>query len=107
MQRGDGTGPMGVGPMSGRGMGTCAGYPAPGYASGAFGCGAGRGRGFRNRFFAAGRPYGFGAGGYAPYAPCVPDAAEQKTWLKNQADALENELKNIRSRLSQLENKED
>ena len=102
MPRGDGTGPMGVGPMSGRGMGTCAGYPAPGYASG-----AGRGRGSRNRLFAAGRPHGFGAGGYAPYAPCVPDAAEQKTWLKNQADALENELKNIRSRLSQLENKED
>ena len=52
MPRGDGTGPMGGGPMSGRGMGTCAAYPNPGYASGGFGCGKGCGRGIRSRFFA-------------------------------------------------------
>lgn len=106
MPRGDGTGPMGGGPMSGRGMGTCAGYPNPGYVSGGFGCGMGRGRGFRNRFFAYGRPYGYRAG-FVPYAPYAPDTTEQKAMLKDQADALENELKNIRNRLSQLENKED
>lgn len=31
MPGGDGTGPMGMGPMSGRGAGFCAGYGAPGY----------------------------------------------------------------------------
>ena len=60
MPRGDGTGPAGVGPMTGRGMGRCAGYPAPGYANRAGGRGfrgwpggrgRGRGRGARNAFF--------------------------------------------------------
>jgi hypothetical protein len=31
MPAGDGTGPMGAGPMTGWGMGYCAGYPAAGY----------------------------------------------------------------------------
>ena len=36
MPRGDGTGPSGMGPLTGRGAGYCAGYPNPG-----FGCGRG------------------------------------------------------------------
>ena len=31
MPRGDGTGPRGMGPMTGRAAGFCAGYPVPGY----------------------------------------------------------------------------
>ena len=31
MPCGDGTGPMGLGPGTGRFLGYCAGYPAPGY----------------------------------------------------------------------------
>jgi len=31
MPRGDGTGPMGMGPMTGRAAGYCAGYPMPGF----------------------------------------------------------------------------
>jgi hypothetical protein len=31
MPRGDGTGPGGLGPMTGRAAGFCAGYPAPIY----------------------------------------------------------------------------
>jgi hypothetical protein len=31
MPRGDGTGPMGMGPMTGRAVGFCAGYPSPGF----------------------------------------------------------------------------
>ena len=31
MPRGDGTGPMGFGPMTGRAAGYCAGYPVPGF----------------------------------------------------------------------------
>ena len=33
MPRGDGTGPAGMGPMTGRGLGPCAGYPTPGYTN--------------------------------------------------------------------------
>jgi len=33
MPFGDGTGPLGLGPMTGRGAGFCAGYSRPGFAS--------------------------------------------------------------------------
>ena len=33
MPAGDGTGPLGRGPMTGRGMGYCGGYDAPGWAN--------------------------------------------------------------------------
>jgi len=67
MPLGDGTGPLGFGPMTGRAAGYCAGYPVPGYLNpvpgrGWFGVGRG---GFpwgwgRGRFF--GRGFGFGRG---------------------------------------------
>ena len=57
MPFGDRTGPSGMGPMTGRGAGFCAGYPTPGYANsfprGGFGRGWGRG-------FGRGRGRGFG-----------------------------------------------
>jgi hypothetical protein len=33
MPRCDGTGPTGMGPRTGRGLGPCAGYPTPGYTN--------------------------------------------------------------------------
>jgi len=33
MPWGDGTGPLGYGPMTGRGAGYCSGFPGPGYAN--------------------------------------------------------------------------
>ena len=44
MPRGDGTGPEGKGPMSGRGVGACGGNDVAGFGS------ARRGRGLRRRF---------------------------------------------------------
>jgi hypothetical protein len=61
MPRGDGTGPMGWGPMTGRGMGYCAGFNAPGYMIPGPGMGYGRGRG-RGRGFGRGMGYGRGFG---------------------------------------------
>jgi len=55
MPGGDGTGPMGMGPMTGRAAGYCAGYPVPGFMN-AYG----------GRF--AGPYGGFGAGNVAPQA---------------------------------------
>ena len=60
MPGGDGTGPMGMGPMTGRAAGYCAGYPVPGYMNPipGFGRGLGRGggRGWRNMYYATGLP---------------------------------------------------
>ncbi len=44
MPYGDGTGPLGMGPMTGRAAGYCAGYTAPGFANPNWGGGY-RGRG--------------------------------------------------------------
>ena len=67
MPLGDGTGPLGFGPMTGRAAGYCAGYPVPGYLNpipggGRFGVGRGGlpWGGGRGRFF--GRGFGFGRG---------------------------------------------
>jgi len=64
MPFGDGTGPRGMGPMTGRGAGYCAGFGRPGFASPI----AGRrwfGYGWRGR--GRGRGRGFGWRWYTPY----------------------------------------
>ncbi len=69
MPRGDGTGPWGLGPMTGRGAGFCAGYPAPGFVNPIPGRGWPRGRGGGRGFgMGRGRGRGFHPYGYAPYA---------------------------------------
>jgi hypothetical protein len=109
MPAGDGTGPMGQGPMTGRGAGYCAGYDAPGYVNPVRGCG--RGLGFRRgwgRGWGRGRGYGMGpawgpspAWGYASYP--VPPAPEQEVdalrtqaqWLREQLDAIERRIQEL------------
>ncbi len=112
MPRGDGTGPMGMGPMTGRGAGYCAGYSAPGYANaagGGYGCGIGRGRGrgFRRMYFSGGVPgagrfpgYGYGYGYADPYL----SADSEKDMLNRQAKFLEDQMAEIRKRLDDIEN---
>ena len=84
MPGGDGTGPTGMGPMTGRATGFCAGYPVPGYINPIGGRGYwGWGRGFRgggwgrrNWYYATGLTgwqragYGWPAwgSGVSPYA---------------------------------------
>ncbi len=62
MPWGDGTGPFGEGPMTGRGRGYCAGYNTPGYMNPGFG---GRwvrgGRGFGRAWFGRGRGFRYWA----------------------------------------------
>ena len=69
MPRGNGTGPMGMGPMTGRAAGYCAGYPVPGFMNPTMGrgyrgrgIGFGRGRGVRGYGRGLGRGGGFGRG---------------------------------------------
>jgi hypothetical protein len=84
MPGGDRTGPLGYGPMTGRGMGFCSGSPSPGYMFGGPGLGLGRGfgrglwfgRGFgRGMGFGRGRGWsraGFGSFWGYPYPPYMP-----------------------------------
>ena len=130
MPGGDGTGPAGMGPMTGRAAGYCAGYPVPGFMNpvagrfGGRGLGWGRGRGGRGRGFGWGRgrwyggapvygvPYAapfYGAAPYgAPYGvPYAQPTAQQETdALKGQAEYLEDALEGIRKRLAELEAQE-
>ncbi len=74
MPRGDRTGPLGNGPMTGRGAGYCSGSGIPGYKNAGMGhgrgfgggrCFGGGGRGWRNMFYATGLP--FWARGYPAF----------------------------------------
>ncbi len=115
MPRGDRTGPMGMGSMTGRAAGYCAGYAAPGYATpfmgrGGFGYGrgGGRGRGWFGRGF--GRGWDMGAypyaGGYAysaPYPPAEIAPKEEAEMLKEQAKMMREEINAINQRIKDLE----
>lgn len=101
MPRGDGTGQMGMGPMTGRGVT----YAAPGYANpmgfaGGPG-GFGRGRGFRRMFYATGSPCR-ARFGYPAYAQANGEAAYEREFLNNQAEFLEKQLRQVKKSLSLL-----
>ncbi|MCX6843601.1 MAG: DUF5320 domain-containing protein [candidate division WOR-3 bacterium] len=115
MPGGDRTGPVGMGPMTGRAAGNCAGYGVPGYANPVFGrgfgrgCGFGGGRGFggggrgrRHWFNATGVPGWMRFGGYAAPYP-APDAETEKQALKSQADAIRTELDAVDKRIAEIE----
>lgn len=88
MPRGDGTGPMGIGPMTGRGAGFCSGFASPGY-----GYGFGAGRGFRQMFYATGL-HGWSR---------LCTQFNEKEFLKNQSKILENQLRDINRHLAEIE----
>jgi hypothetical protein len=127
MPRGDGTGPVGRGPMTGRGAGFCAEYSVPGYMN----PGAGFCRGYRfSRGFGFGRGYGYGRGpglgrgrgrgfgrmynfagipwqaryGYTDYNETTAPEADPKVFLKKEAEYLENRLLQVKERLKMLNN---
>ena len=112
MPRGDGTGPAGMGPMTGRAAGYCAGYAMPGFANPMVGWGRGFGRGF-GRGMGWGRRgglrgYGWVGPAYPPaYGPAFapPTAEQERDVLHQQAEALEQSLTDIRTRLAELEAK--
>lgn len=105
MPRGNRTGPDGMGPMTGRGMGYCADYSAPGFVNVGYGGGMGRGRGF-GRGFRRGSPapgFGLGRGGLPrsmESARYQPNEEDELSVLREQERSLEAELKSIRNRLS-------
>jgi hypothetical protein len=105
MPRGDRTGPAGMGRMTGRGAGFCAGTGMPGYANrvrGGAGYGRGQGFGRRCRRFASFMPGWMRFGGPGP-ADQKPDPEFEKQVLNNQAQALQSELDDIKKRLAEIE----
>lgn len=121
MPGGDRTGPAGLGPMTGRGAGYCAGYPDPGIMSPGWGRrGRGRGRGsrgggggwrHRHWYYATGVPgrqrAASGWSGQAPAAPAglgprVSKESELEA-LKNQATYFEQALDDLKKRISEVE----
>ena len=118
MPGGDGTGPMGLGRMTGRGAGYCAGFSAPGYANPILGRGWGMGRGW-GRGWGRGGGWGRGRGwrhwdyamgvsgfppayGVAPYY-AQPSGEHEMQALRAQAEHLEGTLDEIRKRITELE----
>lgn len=72
MPRGDGTGPQGMGPAG-------------------FGCGFGRGRGFRRMFYATGVP------GWTRYGYADANGESEKATLKKQANLLEKQFEQVKN----------
>lgn len=117
MPGGDRTGPMGMGPRTGRGAGYCGGAAVPGFMNVGYGrCwfgrgGRGGGRGWRNMFFATGLTgwqraamAGIGDAATAPNVPptskTVPTELDQ---LRQQAEWLAASLGQVQRRIDALE----
>ena len=113
MPHGDGTGPAGMGPMTGRGAGFCAGYGAPGFMNRGVGWGhgawGGGGRGRRNMYWATGLTGWQRAGGYpqVPFAPYQPTADQERAALKGQVKYMEDSIKEAQERIRELSKDSD
>ncbi len=99
MPRGNQYGPRGMGPMSGRHMGFCAGYDMPGYA--AMGYGPMR----------MGRRFGGMRGGmrYAAFEVPYPDdkPEEKMDMLRTRETWLEGQLSEVRQDISKIKSKSE
>lgn len=109
MPRGDRSGPQGMGPKTGRALGLCSGYPAPGYANAGRGGGAGgrglglgrgqgrgqgRGRGLRAQAPPAASPSAFSG------APLTPE--QEAEALRRHAEDMQRQLHAIQARIDAL-----
>jgi hypothetical protein len=96
MPRGDGTGPDGEGPMTGRRMGFCTGYNTPGYMNQGFG----RGQGMRQGF---GTGRNFGSGRFRRFINRQPVQVEYQEPTKEEfLKELENEKAEIEKTIKEL-----
>jgi len=118
MPGGDGTGPGGLGPMTGRAAGYCAGYPVPGFMNPIPGRRFwGWGRGWAGSAYGAGLPGWPGGvvvspsymGAWpvrppytSPFAPMMT-REQELDFLKGQGEYLEDALEGINKRIEELE----
>jgi hypothetical protein len=100
----DGTGPMGLGPMTGRGAGYCGGRNA------AQGAGRGRGLGFRGGRGAGRGGYGrrnmfnaTGLTGWQRAATASPAVNVEKQTLETEIETMQSQLDAMKKRLTEIE----
>lgn len=113
MARGDGQGPAGLGPVTGRRKGYCSGFSAPGFhqRDGRSGCADGRGRGqgpgLRTRARDCSRPHGRRHSCHI--GPVAPETNQETMALSQEVQYLEQRLTGLQDRLEQIkdEKKED
>ncbi len=106
MSRGDRRGPEGFGPMTGRGLGYCAGYDSPGFTKGMPRGGAGFGRGMgAGRGMGRGRGNAWQANNPQPYYPAAPAITKDQEleMLKSQAKELQTSQESTNKRIEDLE----
>jgi len=111
MPRGDGTGPLGMGPMSGRRAGYCTGIDMPGYANASARYGFGRnrgfglgvpGRGWGSWFNTSGRPGRMRTGRYG-FWTSGREMDQEREDLRTKAAILQSELEAVIQRIEDLE----
>ena len=121
MPRGDRTGPQGMGPRTGRGMGFCSGFDVPGFMNPRPGAGAGslfgglglaRGRGRAMPGYGMGMAWGRGGGrgqGFRSFpnypedvAPAPLDPQEERKVIESQIVAMKSRIEAMERRLSEL-----
>ncbi|MCB2198863.1 DUF5320 domain-containing protein [bacterium] len=108
MPGGNRRGPANKGPMTGRGLGYCAGAEGPGSPRPGNGWGGGFGRGFRHGWSGGGRGRGWGWGGGYGYAPDAPVSRDEEIdFLKQEAAAMKEAMQEIDARLQQLATPDD
>jgi hypothetical protein len=125
MARGDARGPAGMGPMTGRAAGYCAGHGVPGFTnrspgwggcggSGGFGAGRDGGGGHRNMYWATGltgwqrgamptASYAYGP----PAARYQPTRDEELSMLRSQVKLMQDSLERAQERIQELEKASD
>ena len=105
----DGTGPIGSGPMTGRGGGYCMSYVSPGMMFNQGFCRSG-GRGRRNWYYAVGLPRwaGLAPGAALSIPVCAPplNSEHELNYLKGLAAYQKEILEQIENQINELENKE-
>lgn len=112
MPHGDGTGPFGQGPMTGRAVGLCAGYEAAGYMNPmplrgwgmgrGWGRGRGRGRGWRQGYYPMASSGATLASEVATDSSPLP-AEQEVQLLKTRAEQLAGVLGELQRQIARLE----
>lgn len=100
MPNGDMTGPQGMGPMTGRGMGFCAGFNMPGLMNPGFRCGFGRGFGRRFGFRQVAQP--FVQQQFIQPESMTLTQNQEKQILETELEELKTEKNEIEKRLKEL-----
>jgi len=112
MPRGDRTGPLGEGPMTGRGLGYGGGYNTPGYTKGpgrglGLGFGFGRGRGFFGRALGLGLGRGYFGQREEIAPPENVKSSDSLERIKADVQALQNGISALLGRLNKLASSEE